>query len=156
MQRKYWAYHLCQGLGLTGSLLYKASLVAQLVKNLPAMWETWVQPLGWEDPLEKGTPTHSSIWPGEFHGLYSPWSRRVRHDWATFIFFTVQSSPDNLVSEGQNHLHLCAVMWGCVYQKEEARLSTSHKGTLWINISCTHHNRVNKDNICFLSTVLTN
>ena len=38
-----------------------ASLVAQLVKNLPAMRETWVQSLGWEDPLEKGTTTHSSI-----------------------------------------------------------------------------------------------
>ena len=38
-----------------------ASLVAQLVKNLPAMWETWVQSLGWEDPLEKGTATHSSV-----------------------------------------------------------------------------------------------
>ena len=38
-----------------------ASLMAQLVKNLPAMWETWVQPLGWEDPLEKGMATHSSI-----------------------------------------------------------------------------------------------
>ena len=38
-----------------------ASLVAQLVKNLPAMWETWVQSLGWEDPLEKGKATHSSI-----------------------------------------------------------------------------------------------
>ena len=37
------------------------SLVAQLVKNLPAMWETWVLSLGWEDPLEKGTATHSSI-----------------------------------------------------------------------------------------------
>ena len=36
-----------------------ASLVAQLVKNLPAMWETWVQSLGWEDPLEKGMATHS-------------------------------------------------------------------------------------------------
>ena len=35
--------------------------VAQLVKNPPAMWETWVQCLGWEDPLEKGTATHSSI-----------------------------------------------------------------------------------------------
>jgi len=34
---------------------------AQLVKNLPAMWETWVQSLGWEDPLEKGTATHSSV-----------------------------------------------------------------------------------------------
>ena len=38
-----------------------ASLVAQLVKNLPAMQETWVRSLGWEDPLEKGTATHSSI-----------------------------------------------------------------------------------------------
>ena len=35
--------------------------MAQLVKNLPAMWETWVQSLGWEDPLEKGKATHSSI-----------------------------------------------------------------------------------------------
>ena len=38
-----------------------ASLVAQMVKNLPAMKETWVQSLGWEDPLEEGTATHSSI-----------------------------------------------------------------------------------------------
>ena len=38
-----------------------ALLVAQLVKNLPVMWETWVQSLGWEDPLEKGKATHSSI-----------------------------------------------------------------------------------------------
>ena len=37
------------------------SLVAQLVKNLPAMWETWVPSLGWEDPLEKEKATHSSI-----------------------------------------------------------------------------------------------
>ena len=39
----------------------RASLVAQLIKNPPAMWETWVQFLGWEDPLEKGKATHSSI-----------------------------------------------------------------------------------------------
>ena len=38
-----------------------ASLVAQLVKNLPAVWETWVQSLGWEDLLEKGMVTHSSV-----------------------------------------------------------------------------------------------
>ena len=38
-----------------------ASLVAQLVKNLPAMQETWVQSLGWEDPLEKGKANYSSI-----------------------------------------------------------------------------------------------
>ena len=39
----------------------QASLVAQLVKNLPAMQETWLGPLGWEDPLEEETATHSSI-----------------------------------------------------------------------------------------------
>ena len=51
-----------------------APLVAQLVKNLPALKETWVRSLGWEDPLEKGKATHSSILaPGEFHGLHSPW-----------------------------------------------------------------------------------
>ena len=37
------------------------SLVAQMVKNLPVMWETWVRSLGWEDSLEKGIATHSSI-----------------------------------------------------------------------------------------------
>ena len=37
------------------------SLVAQLFKNLPAMWETWVRSLGWDDPLEEGKATHSSI-----------------------------------------------------------------------------------------------
>ena len=38
-----------------------ASLVAQTVKNSPAMWEIWVQSLGWEDPLEEGMATHSNI-----------------------------------------------------------------------------------------------
>ena len=73
----------------------RASLVAQLVKKPPAMWETWVRSLHWEDPLQKRTAIHSSIlawrilwvemipwrrewvpapvfWPREFHGLYSP------------------------------------------------------------------------------------
>ena len=44
-----------------GSTMYWASPVAQLVKNMPAMQETWVQSLGREDPLEKGMATHSSI-----------------------------------------------------------------------------------------------
>ena len=50
------------GEGIDYPLQYsRASLVAQLVKNPPAMRETWVQLLGWEDPLEKGKATHSSI-----------------------------------------------------------------------------------------------
>ena len=48
--------------------------MAQLVKNLPAMQETWVQFLGWEDPLEKGKAP--VFWLGEFHGLYSPWGHK--------------------------------------------------------------------------------
>ena len=46
-----------------------ASLVAQLVKNPPAMWETWFLSLGWKDPLEKEKATTPVFWPGEFHGL---------------------------------------------------------------------------------------
>ena len=44
--------------------------MAQLEKNPPAMRETWIQSLGWEDPLEKRKATHWRIlWPGEFHGV---------------------------------------------------------------------------------------
>ena len=56
------------------NLELRAYLVAQLVKNRPAMQEIWVQFLGWEDPLEKGKLSTPVFWPGEFHGLYSPWS----------------------------------------------------------------------------------
>ena len=65
-----------------------ASPVAQLVKNLPAMQETWVRSLGWKDLLEKGKATHSSILAWRI-----PWtvesmeSQRVRHVWATFTHF---------------------------------------------------------------------
>ena len=60
--------------------------MAQLVKNLPAMQETWVQSLGHKDPLEKGMATHSSIlaleisWTEEPDGLQFMGSQRVRHD----------------------------------------------------------------------------
>ena len=74
-----------------------ASLVAQLAKNLPAMCETWLLSLGWEDPLEKGKAAHSRVL-----AWRTPWtvssmeSQRVRYDWATFtcrivmlnVFFT--------------------------------------------------------------------
>ena len=64
----------------------RASLVAQMLKNLPAMWETQVRFLGQEDPLEKGTATHSSIlvwripWTEEPGGLESLGSQRLGHD----------------------------------------------------------------------------
>ena len=57
-----------------------ASLVAQLVKNLPAMWGTWVQSLGWEDPLEKGMAPQPSILAWRIpwttvHGVAKGWTR---------------------------------------------------------------------------------
>ena len=64
-------------------------LVAQIVKNLPSVQETWVRSLGWEDPLEKGMATHSSIlpwripWTEEPGGLQSVGSQRVRDDLVT-------------------------------------------------------------------------
>ena len=59
-----------------------SSLVAELVKTLPAMGETWVQSLGWEDPLEKEKVTHSSMLAWRIPlTVYSMASRRVRHNW---------------------------------------------------------------------------
>ena len=67
-------------------VLLETSLMAQMIKNLPAMWETWIQSLGWEDPLEKGTVIHSSIlawripWTEEPGGVQFIRSHRVGHD----------------------------------------------------------------------------
>ena len=66
--------------------------MAQVVKNLPEMQEAWVQSLGWEDPLEKGMATHSSIlawrvpWTEETGRLQSVELQRVRHYGATNTF----------------------------------------------------------------------
>ena len=72
-------------------MILRASLVAQMEKSLPAVWETWVRSLGWEDPLEKEMATHSSIlawrmpWTEEPGGLQSMGSQRVGHDRATSL-----------------------------------------------------------------------
>ena len=68
--------------------------MAQRVKRLPAMQETWVRPLGQEDPLEKEMATHSSTlawkipWTEKPGRLQSMESQRVRHDWVTSLSFT--------------------------------------------------------------------
>ena len=87
-----WTYICCR--------LCLASLVAQTVKNLPAMQETWVRTLGWEDPLEKGMATHSSIlaWRspidrGAWKATQSMGSQRVGHDWATKHRLCLVSRP---------------------------------------------------------------
>ena len=74
-------------------LSFLASLVAQRLKHLPAMQETWVQSLGQEDSLEKEMATHSSVlawripWMEEPGGLQSMWSQRVRHDFMTSLTY---------------------------------------------------------------------
>ena len=80
----------------------KCIMVAQMVKKIPIMQETWVWFLGQEDPLEKGMATHSSIlawripWIEEPGGLYSPWDRRVGCNWATFTH-----------THTHTHIHSC-------------------------------------------------
>ena len=83
---------------------FQVFLVAQMVKNLPAMQETQVQSLGQEDPLEKVMATHSSIlawkipWAEEPGGLQSVGLQRVGHSWVTnftFIFFTKWNWEDS-------------------------------------------------------------
>ena len=76
--------------GIVDPLQYSgASLVTQMIKNLPAMQETWIRSLGWGDPLEKGSLPNPVFWPGEFPGerslaVYSPWgSQRVGYVWVT-------------------------------------------------------------------------
>ena len=75
------------------TLILGASLVAQRLKRLPEMRETWVRSLVWEDPLEKEMATHSNIlawripWTEEPGGLQSMGSQRVTHDWATSLSF---------------------------------------------------------------------
>ena len=106
-----------------------ASLVAQRLKCLPGMWETWVQSLGWEDPLEKEMATHSSTlawripWREEPGRLQSLGSQRVGHDWAISLSLSLSSSSTSLASgkclSGLKHSceseseasQLCPTLW---------------------------------------------
>ena len=85
------------GEGISYPLQYScASLVAQMVKNLPAMRETWVLSLGWEDPLEKGKTTHSSVlaWriPGTIQSMESQ-SRTRLNDLHIFLAIFLLRRP---------------------------------------------------------------
>ena len=78
-------FFVCLAIFCHGHYHIWVSLVAQMVKNLPAMWETWVRSLVREDPLEKGTATHSNIlawrilWTEEPGGLQFMGLQRVEH-----------------------------------------------------------------------------
>ena len=101
-----------------------ASQVAQLVKNPPVIRETWVWSLGWEDPLEEGLATHSSIlawrisWTEEPSRLQSTGSQTVGHGWATFTFtffhgaVCTEDVCNNIFQKMRAHTHtLKAILW---------------------------------------------
>ena len=107
------------------------SLVAQIVKNLPAMQETWVRSLGREDPLEKEMATHSSIlawripWTEELGELYSPWGLKEldKTERLTRSFTFLQSVPvTSALSLSQECVRECSVAsdsattWTVAYQ----------------------------------------
>ena len=70
--------------------------MAQLVKNPPAMQETLVRSLGWDDPLEKGQLLSPILWPGEFHGLYSPRGRK-ESDTTEPLSLSIESTMKNII-----------------------------------------------------------
>ena len=88
------------------------NFVAQLVKNLPTMRESWVWSLGWEDTLEKGTATHSSILAWRIPWtVWSMGSQRVGHDLRDFHFTSLIWQTSNPKSRIINWLP--ALFWSC-------------------------------------------
>ena len=104
-----------------GFLYLRDSLVVQRLKQLAAMWETWVQPLGWEDPLEKEMATHSSIlawripWTEELGGLQSTGRKESDmteqlHFHFQFTFCLNSSHSGELLSFSSNSFHLWSAL----------------------------------------------
>ena len=97
-----------------------ASLVTQTVKNSPAMQETWVRSLGWEDLSEKRMATHSSIlakrvsWREEPGRLQSMGSQRVGREWATFTYTSYSLQPFNMSWKQYNSK--TSVLLYCFYE----------------------------------------
>ena len=81
--------------------------MAQLGKSLPAMWETWVQSLGWEDPLEKRKATHSSILAWRMPWLYSPLGHKELDTTERLSLFTFRQYNllKTLLKHGKSELY---------------------------------------------------
>ena len=107
---KYWScsFSIIPFKAYLGLISFRiASLVAQTVKRLSTMWETWVWSLGWEDPLENEMAIHSRTidwkipWTEEPGRLQTMGSQRVRHDWVTSLTLTFRIDwLDLLVVQG--------------------------------------------------------
>ena len=89
-----------------------------MVKNLPAVRETWIQSLDREDPLEKEMATHSSIlgwkipWTEKPGGIQSMGSQRLGHNWVTNVYSIKYGQYlEVCCSEGKNYWHVCLYLW---------------------------------------------
>ena len=122
-----------------------ASLIAQLVKNLPAIRDTWVHSLGWEDPLEKGKATTPVFWPGEFHGLYSPWGHKESDTTEQLWFhFTPSQSHSPKIK--------CLLKFpilGCSFAWPSLTPVLPHHGHT-INVSCVNYRLIKSKEIWVL------
>ena len=124
-----------------------ASLVAQMVKRLPTMRETWVRSLGWEDPLEKEMATHSSIlawkipWTGDPGRLQSIQSQRARHDWVTSLHRAFKNSELSCPCLLRWptccpwNVYLCFVFYGLLLNSFLCKAKDSHLGAHPRNLS---------------------
>ena len=120
MQRIRWLDSITDSMDMNLSKVPEigASLVAQLVKNPPAMWETWVLSLGWEDPLEKGRASHSSILAWRIpwgcrsiaHGVTKSWTWLSDFSFHQLVGGILLESAPGKSALGQEHLdfrHKC-------------------------------------------------
>ena len=119
-----------------------ASLLTQRVNNLPAMWETWVQSLGWEDTLEKG----KVFWPGEWT-VQSTGSQRIRHDWVTFthlntyiflIYFFLCVTAEKS-TEWSNFLKVISLLFRFYKCKIKPEISSLGKKVYVNSFSCKYN-----------------
>ena len=110
-----------------------AFLVAQLVKKPPAMQDTWVWSLGWEDPLEKGKGIHPVFWPGEFHGLYSPWVHKESDT-------TEQPSLLHVTLEKEMATHFDTLAWEIPWTEEPGGVTKKLDTAEQLNNNYNTHN----------------
>ena len=113
--------------------------MAQLVKNPPARWETWVWSLGWEDLLEEGKATHSSILAWRIPWTKSMGSQRVGHNWVTFTSLLYVYKKLGSYMRHFNHLILAPVTPWLDFCS--SLLATPCFQTLWASPSPPHHSQ---------------
>ena len=121
--------------------------MAQRLKHLPAVQETWVQSLSQEDPLEKEMATHSSIlawripWREEPSRLQSMDSQRVRHDWATSLYLGISWTGNHTIMAqqegGKQRLKVPAASHQVMSWLREVRMG-SRVGSPWEQVQSWH------------------